>query len=54
MEIDILEKLFRVQTTIEHILVLEKVDDIELRYLRRALELQTAAIAELACAGHFA
>lgn len=45
---DILEKLFRVQATIEHILTIRRVDEIEARYLRQALELQGRAVKEVA------
>lgn len=41
---EIVEKLFRVQATIEHVLVAERAEEMELAFLRRALAIQSDAI----------
>lgn len=41
---EIVEKLFRVQATLEHVLVAGRAEEMELSFLRRALDAQRAAI----------
>lgn len=48
MQTDILDKLFRVQATMEHLLLTLPSDEVEARYLRRALKIQEEAVKQVA------
>jgi hypothetical protein len=48
LQIDIFDKLFRVQATIEHLLAVGRAEEMELRFLDRALKTQQEAIKEIA------
>jgi hypothetical protein len=49
---DILDKLFRVQATLEHLAQLDEIGAMERRYLKRALALQ-AEVVRAVCADAF-